>query len=210
MSSPGSSPSSPALTSPTTMIPLSSSPPRGADTGSSSDLTPRSSPRTPSPLNPHHHSQSLSPHSRASLIPSPTATRGRLRSSGARDPSPVRGATQPAIPMTRVASAPAAPQSTVGVSIPLPVVSPANSAPAVFPFNLRPHSRSPASSPERGGGHESDDVVSSWWDQHIHSPRPWGELSKRKRSIPAEQAEGYIHTRTVRFLTIALLVFNLL
>ena len=212
MSSPGSSPSSPSLTPKTTMSPLSSSPPRNADTGSSSDPTSRSSPRAPSPLNPHYHSQSLTPPSCASLLPTPppTDTRGRLRSFGTRDLSPVRDAakaTQSVIPIARVASAPAAPQSTAGMSAHLPVIplggsiAPASSAPGLFQFGSR--SRSTATSPERGGGHESDGdgtitPASGWWSHHIHSPRPWAENSKRKRSIPIEQAEGYAHTRTVR------------
>ena len=212
MNSPGSSPSSPSLNPATTMSPLSSSPPHSADTGSSSDPTSRSSPRAPSPLNPHHHSQSLTPPSRASLLPTPppTAARVRLRSFGARELSPVRDATkatQPVLPIARVASAPAAPQSTAGISAHLPVASfggsivPATSAPGLLQFGSR--LRSPATSPERGGGHESDGdgpvtPVSSWWGHHIHPARPWAENSKRKRSIPIEQAEGYAHTRSVR------------
>lgn len=201
MSSHGSSQSSPSLTPPATMFPLSSSPPRSVDIGSSSDSTShRSSPRTPSPLNPHHN-HSLTPPGRSSLLPHtppPTAARGRLRSYSPRERSPVRDATLPVIPISRVASAPAAPQSTTGFSAHLPVsASPATSSPALFPFTLH---RSPASSPERGGGHESDGdgtPASTWWSHRIHSPRPWAEPSKRKRTIPVEQAEGYIHTRSV-------------
>jgi hypothetical protein len=211
MSSPRSSQSSPTLTPAAIMAPLSSSPPRSADTGSSSDPVSRSSPRAPSPLNPHH-SKSLTPPSRASLLPTPppTATRGRMRPFGSREPSPVRDAataTQPVFPIARVASAPAAPQSTPGVSAHLSVMStrgsmtPPTSAPGLFQFGSR--SRSPATSPERGSGRESEGdgritPASTWWGQRINSPRPWAENSKRKRSIPAEQAEGYTHARTVR------------
>ncbi|KAI9434573.1 hypothetical protein H4582DRAFT_1818451 [Lactarius indigo] len=191
------------------MFPLSSSPPRSADTGSSSDLSSRSSPRTPSPLNPHHHSQSLTPPSRVSLLPTPppTAARGRLRSSGARDLSPVRSAaaaaTLPAIPMTRVASAPAAPQSAGGMGMHL-TASPATSEPALFSFASfsSPRSRSSGSSPERGsGGHEaagdgSITPTSTWWSHHVHPPRPWTDPSKRKRTVPVKQAEEYVHTRS--------------
>lgn len=204
---------SPSLNPPTNMTPLSSSPPRSADTGSSSDPTSRSSPRAPSPLNPHRHSQSPTPPSRASLLPTPPPTaRGRQRSFGGRDLSPARDAaktTQSVIPMARVASAPAAPQSTAGESTYLPVSAPAASAPGLFQFGSR--SRSVATSPERGGhetdGNDSIAPSSTWWGLSIHSPRPWAENSKRKRSIPVEQAEGYAHTRSVRpFLAITFLV----
>ncbi|KAH9014502.1 hypothetical protein EDB85DRAFT_1876352 [Lactarius pseudohatsudake] len=188
------------------MFPLTSSPPRSADTGSSSDPTSRSSPRTPSPLGPHHHSQSLTPPTRASLLPTPppTAARGRLRSSGAHDLSPVRSPGQAAtlVPITRVASAPAAPQSTVGASAYLPT-SLATSEPTLFSFaSLTPsRSRSSATSPERGAGHEADGdgsitPTSTWWSHHVHPPRPWAEHSKRKHTVPVEQAEEYVHTRS--------------
>jgi hypothetical protein len=171
------------------MPPLSSSPTRSADTGSSSDPTSRSSPRAPSPLNPHHHSQSLTPPSCASLLhtPPPTAARGRQRSFGARDLSPARDAakaTQSVIPIARVASAPAAPQSTAEGSVYLPVGAPAASAPGLFQFGSR--SRSLATSPERGGGHESDGNASTWWGLSIHSP------SSRRRDTPT-------HALCVRF-----------
>ncbi|KAH9061867.1 hypothetical protein EDB87DRAFT_1716172 [Lactarius vividus] len=204
MSSQESSQPSPSLTQATTMLPLTSSPPRSADTGSSSDSTSRTSLRTPSPLGPYHHSQSLTPPTRASLLPTPppTAVRGRLRSSGARDLSPVRslGAAATLFPITRVASAPAAPQSTVGASAYLPT-SLATSEPALFSFtSLTPsRSRSTATSPERSGGHERDGSLtptSTWWSHHVHPPRPWSEHSKRKLTIPVEQAEGYVHTRS--------------
>lgn len=207
MSSPGSTPSSPSLTPGVTMSPLSSSPPRSADTGSSSDPPSRSSPRAPSPLNPHH-SQSLTPPSRASLLPTPpsTASRGRMRPFGTRDLSPARDptTTHSVIPITRVASAPAAPQSTAKGSAHLPAgsMTPTTSAPGLFQLGSR-FSRPPAMSPERIGGHESDGdgtitPASSWWGHPINSPRPWAENSKRKRSIPVEQAEGYTHARSVR------------
>lgn len=206
MSSQGSSQSSPSLTPATTMFPLTSSPPRSADTGSSSDPTSRSSPRTPSPLGPHHHSQSLTPPTRASLLPTPppTAARGHLRSSGVRDLSPVRspGPAATLVPITRVASAPAAPQSTVGASAYLPT-SLATSEPTLFSFASRTpsRSRSSATSPERGAGHEADGdgsitPTSTWWSHHVHPPRPWAEHSKRKHTVPVEQVEEYVHTRS--------------
>ena len=214
MSSPRSSQASPSHTPAVTMAPLSSSPPRIADTGSSSDPPSRSSPRAPSPLNPHH-SQSLTPPSRASLLPTPpsTATRGRMRSFGTREPSPARDpakGTQSVIPIARVASAPAAPQSTTGGSAHLTTdsMTPTTSAPGLFQFGSR--SRLPAMSPERIGGYESDGdgaitPASSWWAHRINSPRPWVDSSKRKRSIPVEQAEGYTHARSVRLFPVTFL-----
>ncbi|KAI9457475.1 hypothetical protein BJY52DRAFT_1223837 [Lactarius psammicola] len=38
--------------------------------------------------------------------------------------------------------------------------------------------------------------MSGWLSHRVHSPRPWAEHPKRKRTIPVEQEEGYVHTRS--------------
>ncbi|KAA1466979.1 hypothetical protein DENSPDRAFT_63475 [Dentipellis sp. KUC8613] len=37
--------------------------------------------------------------------------------------------------------------------------------------------------------------ASTWWNRKVHPPRPWSEAPKRKKTIPAAQTEGYLHTR---------------
>ena len=148
---------------------------------------------TPSPLDPHPHSQSLTPPSRASPTSPPAATNIRPRSSGVRDAA--ANATQPNISIT-----PAAPQPTSRASAHPSVVplggsaAPATSAPALLPLPSRTpfRSRSPTRFPERRGGHEpvGDDAITP-------TSTLWGQ-SKRKPTIPVEQADGYNHTRSVR------------
>jgi abelson tyrosine-protein kinase 1 len=167
-----------------------------------------SSPRTPSPLNPQARSQSQSPSptppSRNPFLPTPSppaAARVRLHSFNGRDPSPVRDALM--IPISRVTSAPAIPQSSSGAasSSPLPAIvldAPATAPPSVFRARSPSRARSQGPSPERGGEPETGTPPSTWWSHRIHPPRPWAEHPKRKRTLPSEQVEGYLHTRSVR------------
>lgn len=37
--------------------------------------------------------------------------------------------------------------------------------------------------------------ASTWWNRKVHAPRPWQESAKKKKTVPAEQTEGYAHTR---------------
>jgi hypothetical protein len=177
---------------------------------SSSDYS--SSPRTLSPLNPNSQSPSPTPTppSRTSLLPTPppTADRVRLHSFTGRDPSPVRNAL---IPMSRATSAP----SSIPQSSPLPVALSSSSPPTIVVgsprsttpslFRARSPSRFQASGtpPEHGQEPEEDTTTpaSTWWSQRIHPPRPWAEPSKRKRTVPPQQAEAYVHTRSVRHLS---------
>ena len=147
----------------------------------------------PSPLELHLHSQSLTPHSRASLISPPAAANVRPRSSGVRDAA--TNTTQPIISTT-----PAAPQLTSKTSAhPLAAPLGSSAAPATNPPVLLPlasrtpfRSRSPTRFPERRGGDES--VV----DGAITPGSTWQGRSKRKPTIPVEQADGYNPTRSVR------------
>jgi hypothetical protein len=144
-----------------------------------------SSPRTPSPLNPNSQfrPRSPSPTPPRSSTTSPAASRTPLHSLTQPDPSLLRDGL---IPVSRVASAPAAPQSSTGL---LPPV-------------LSSRSRSPSGTPPEpnyaSDKEQPSTLTSSWWDHRLHSPRPWFENSKRKRTLPPEQVEGYVHTRSVR------------
>ena len=173
---------------------------------SSPSPDPSSAPRTSSPLNPHSRSQSSSPTppSRTSLLPTPpSAAEGRVRlhSFAGHDPSPsVRDAL---IPISRVTSAPAVPQSSAGLGFPLPTFASDPPGAASSLFRPRSTSRSPSrgTSPKRGQEPDNAGPVlpgSTWWTHRLHSPRPWAEHSKRKRTVPPEQAEAYTHTRSVR------------
>lgn len=170
-----------------------------------------SSPRTPSPLNPNSQSSSPTPTppSRTSLLPTPPLPSGpaRLHSFPGRDPSPVRDAL---IPMSRVKSAPST-TSTVplvlsGSPPPTPTIvfgPPSSTTPSLFRARS-PSRQSPRTTPERG--HEPEESTttpsSTWWSHKLQPPRPWAEASKRKRTVPPEQAEAYVHTRSVRSLYI--------
>ncbi|THH14319.1 hypothetical protein EW146_g5999 [Bondarzewia mesenterica] len=64
------------------------------------------------------------------------------------------------------------------------------------------HSRSRDASPTRGFVGQSVETEkdelphgSAWWNRKVDTPRPWTESTKRKRTVPTEQTEGYIHTR---------------
>jgi len=203
-SSHSSSPSSSAGMSraaPSPSLPLTSTPPKRSPDHSSS------SPRTPSPLNPRSQSQSQSPSptppSRTTLLPTPpTVGRVRLHSFDGRDPSPVRDAL---IPLSRVTSAPAVPQSSAAAAssstLPAIVLGSAIVPPSLFRSHSPSRARSQGTSPERGHGPDNGDSTapsSTWWSHRIHPPRPWAEPSKRKRTVPPEQVEGYLHTRSVR------------
>jgi abelson tyrosine-protein kinase 1 len=142
-------------------------------------------PRTPSPLNPNSQSRPQSP------SPSPTPSRSR---------TPLHSLTQPdtsllrdgLIPVSRVTSAPAAPQSSTAL---LP------SVPSFLSFRSRSRSPSRKSSPEASYASDKEQpstLMSSWLDHRLNSPRPWSENSKRKRTLPPQQVEGYVHTRSVR------------
>ncbi|KAH9985258.1 hypothetical protein BJV77DRAFT_1084863 [Russula vinacea] len=159
---------------------------------SSSDYS--SSPRTPSPLNPNSQSPSPTPTppSRTSLLPTPppTADRVRLHSFTGRDPSPVRNAL---IPMSRATSAP----SSIPQSSPLPVALSSSSPPTIVVGS--PRSTTPSLFRARSPSQPEEDTTtpaSTWWSQRIHPPRPWAEPSKRKRTVPPQQAEAYVHTRS--------------
>ena len=163
-----------------------------------------SSPRTPSPLNPRSQSQSPSPTppSRTTLLPTPPAVgRVRIHSFDGRDPSPVRDAL---IPLSRVTSAPAVPQSSAAASsstLPAIVLDSTIVPPSLFRSRSPSRPRSQGTSPERGHEPDNGDSTtpsSTWWNHRIHPPRPWAEPSKRKRTVPPEQVEGYLHTRSVR------------
>lgn len=169
------------------------------------------SPRTPSPLNPQARSQPQSPSptppSRSTFLPTPSppaTARIRLHSFNGRDPSPVRDALM--IPISRVTSAPAIPQSRSGAgraasSSPLPSIvldAPITAPPSVFRARSPSRARTQGPSPERGGEPETGAPASTWWSHRIHPPRPWAEHPKRKRTLPPEQVEGYLHTRSVR------------
>jgi hypothetical protein len=133
---------------------------------------------TSSPMN---SQQSLMSPSRTSLTSPPTDSDGRLRSFGMHELSPLRGAdanaTQPTVFITPAALQPTTKANanlrtpSVGTS-----ASPANNAPALFPFASRIPSRSPSPSrfPEHGSVHGSDSD---------------GAIT---------QVERYIHTRSVR------------
>ncbi|KAI0270447.1 hypothetical protein BC834DRAFT_922465 [Gloeopeniophorella convolvens] len=165
-------------------------PPFGMHAGSP-DLT--SSPHASSPLNPRSHSQSpaSTPPSRSSLLPTPPAAAPRLRvhSFTALDPSPGRESVGP-IPLSRVTSAPA-PLRSAGSSASLSTIFFAVPTNTASSFRSRSVSRS-RSRDEEGAA----TPASTWWSHHIHPPRPWAEHAKRKRTVPVEQAEGYIHTRS--------------
>jgi abelson tyrosine-protein kinase 1 len=165
-----------------------------------------SSPRTPSPLNPHSQSPSPSPQptptSSNSLFPTPPPPPGptRLLSFAGRDPSPVRDAL---IPISRAISAPSAvpPTSTLPVVVssspPAPSIvfgSPGSTTSSLF------HARSPSHHQSLGREPEESTTTpaSTWWSHKLHPPRPWAEPSKRKRTVPSEQGEAYVHTRSVR------------
>src|SRR5712671_3700105 len=187
--SPRSSSSSLAETTAATSPPSSraSAPPR-----SSSDLS--SSPRTPSPLNPNSYSQSPSPTppSRSALLhtPPPASARIRLHSFAGRDPSPVREAL---VPLSRVSSAPAVSLSTAAANS-LSIVDAPIASSSLFRPSLG------ASAADRGNESDHERSVTTaltWWSHRLHPPRPWAEPSKRKRTVPTEQVEGYVHTRSV-------------
>lgn len=192
----GSAGVSKAAPSPSLSLP-STSPKRSPDHSSSS-------PRTPSPLNPRSQSQSPSPTppSRTTLLPTPpTVGRVRLHSFDGRDPSPVRDAL---IPLSRVTSAPAVPQSSAAASsstLPAIVLGSTIVPPSLFRSRSPSRARSQGTSPERGHEPDNGDFTapsSTWWSHQIHPLRPWAEPSKRKRTVPPEQVEGYLHTRSVR------------
>lgn len=159
-----------------------------------------SSPRTPSLLNPRSQSRSPSPTSpsRAALLPTPPSVgRVRLHTFDGRDPSPVRNAL---IPLSRVTSAPAVPQSSgaaLSSTLPAIILDSTSAPPSLFRSRSPSRARSQGTSPERGHEPDNGNSTSTWWNHRIHPPRPWAEPSKRKRTVPPEQVEGYLHTRSV-------------
>ena len=154
------------------------------------------------PFNPklyHYHSQSSTPPSHSSLasLP-PTTARGRSRPSGERELSPGPDvAAKVAQSMTSITCA--TPQPNPGVSTSLPDVSldgaaaPTTNPPAepLFPSLTPSLSRLPITYPEHTAGRKSDD------DGILTPSSTWWSNSKRKRTI-IKQAEGYMHTRSVR------------
>jgi ankyrin repeat protein len=123
-------------------------------------------------------------------IPPPTAARGRLRSFGVRELSPVRdaatNATQPIISIKHVA-----PQSTTSAITHLPAAAPATSAPVQFSLATLTTSRSPMF--PAGVVNKKADA-----DGAIAPSSTWWNNLKRKRMNPIEKAEGYARTRSVR------------
>ncbi|KAI0295165.1 hypothetical protein B0F90DRAFT_1752414 [Multifurca ochricompacta] len=142
-----------------------------------------------------------------------------------RDPSPVRKAvTPPVIPISRVTSAPAASHSASLATATGTVSSSSSTSPPAITlgapgtvsadvaipthsllFRSRSaspsHTRSRDSSPEPNhrdsdGDRAATAPTSTWWSQRLHPRRPWADPSKRKRTVPAEQVGGYIHTRS--------------
>ena len=200
-----SSPASAGMTMPAQPAPRPSSP-NNTSTPARGFVDPSSSPRTSSPLNPN--SQSPTPPSSNSLLPTPPPLGGstRLLSFAGRDPSPVRDAL---IPISRAISAPSTvPQSSLPVAVssspPTPSIafgSPSSATSSLFRSRASSPSRhySPRTSPERE--ESTTTPASTWWSHKLHPPRPWNEPSKRKRTVPPEQAEAYAHTRSVRHLS---------
>ena len=143
-----------------------------------------STPRRPSPLNAISWSPSPTPTllPSSSLLSTPPPLRGRTFCSFAgRDPSPVRDALTP---ISRTTSAPS---STIPQ--PSPPVAVSSSSPA--------HSSQTSPEPEE----RTPTPTSTWWSHKPHTPRPWTEPSKRKRTVPPEQMEAYVHTRSVRHIS---------
>jgi hypothetical protein len=184
------------------------SPPNNTSTPARGSLDPSSSPRTPSPLNPNSQSPSPTPTppSSNSLLPTPTPLGGstRLLSFAGRDPSPVRDAL---IPISRAISAPSiVPQSSLPVAVssspPAPSIvfgSPSSATSSLFRSRSPSRRHSPRTSPERE--ESTTTPASTWWSHKLHPPRPWNEPSKRKRTVPPEQADAYVNTRSVRHLS---------
>lgn len=180
--------------------------PNNTSTPTRGSLDYSSYPRTPSPLNPS--SQSPPPTSLSnSLLPTrpPLAGSTRLYSFSGRDPSPVRNAL---IPISRATSAPASPASqssfpaAVSSSPPAPSIafgSSSSTTSSLFRSRSPSHLLSPQTSSE--SEESTATLASTWWSLKPHPPRPWAEHSKRKRTVPPEQAEAYVHTRSVRHLS---------
>lgn len=83
----------------------------------------------------------------------------------------------------------------VSSSPPAPSIGSPNSTTSSL-FRARSPSRhySPRTSPELE--ESTTTPASTWWSHKLHPPRPWTEPSKRKRTVPPEQAEAYVHTRS--------------
>jgi ankyrin repeat protein len=146
----------------------------------------------------HHHSKSSTPRSRSSSpTPPPTSGHGPLRSFGVCELSPVGDATASATKLTISTRAASHRQSVTGTRTSLPVDSPdglptTSAVARVPPTTLL--SCPPATFPEPIGGHKLDG------DGTLTPASTWWTNSKRKRTVPIEQAEGFTRTRSVRLL----------
>jgi hypothetical protein len=180
--------------------------PNNTSTPPRDSLDRSSSPRTPSPLNPNSQSPTPTPPSSNSLLPTPPSLGGptRLHSFAGRDPSPVRNAL---IPISRATSAPSTvPQSSLPVAVssspPTPSIifgSPSSATSSLFRARSPSRHHSPQTSPDPE--ESTTTPASTWWSHKLHPPRPWNEPSKRKRTVPPEQVDAYVQTRSVRHLS---------
>jgi len=76
------------------------------------------------------------------------------------------------------------------------------------PSSVREPSRSPllkfkdlpTPMEEQGSQTPPYGAPSTWWTRTEIVPRPWKETPRRKKTIPPEQTEAWIHTRSVRLV----------
>ncbi|KAI0049057.1 hypothetical protein FA95DRAFT_1538888 [Auriscalpium vulgare] len=159
-----------------------------------------SSVKVSSPLNPRSHSQSpaTTPIAHPGLLPTsspPSSRTPRVRVhsfSAASGPNYAQPPDSALIPITRVSSNPL-PHNNSSTSLSTLVFG--------APSSTFRH-RSPSTSRSRGASPVRGEVVlgsatptSTWWSRRAHPPRPWDESPKKKKTIPAEQTEGYLDTR---------------
>ncbi|EIM84603.1 uncharacterized protein STEHIDRAFT_100616 [Stereum hirsutum FP-91666 SS1] len=207
--SPGSSTSSSSSKSPAVL-----SPPQIAH--AVSDPTPTvhiSSPLNPSTSSPRI-AQSPQTTPKAGVTPLPASSTGHTRgpSFSSSTPPPTisradgppsgihlsRGQTHsapltpPDLPITRIHSNPL-PDTKSTSSISTIVFSAAST------FRSRSNSRSRSRDPQvrRREDEEGEGISpgSTWWSPKKHPPRPWTEGAQKKKTIPVEQMEGYVHTK---------------
>ena len=196
-------PKSPSLAAPGSPGGKSAPSPPLATHANSSDST--STVRVSSPLNParpHSGSPHTSPKQRALPLPSITTTPQAAGHARAQSQSAAAITALPVdIPLARVASSP----------VPTTLSSSLSTIASGFPTSSF-RSRSVSTSRSRGPSPSRDDLAlrmpikdgttspaSTWWNRKVHAPRPWQESAKKKKTIPAEQTEGYTHTRQVGY-----------
>ena len=133
-------------------------------------------------------------HSRQRVSSTSSVPRGR-------GPSPLReAAAKNALQITRVTSNP----------LPDSIPDAGAVTPRAFGFSsFRSRSRSTSTSKPRDHSPDSSTVlgaedlrasvltpVHAWWHEKIHpASRLWSEGPKRKKTVPAEQTENYLHTK---------------